>query len=211
MSESKSAGQWGMTDEQAYPLHWPQGWPRTPDRERGMARFHRSGRDLSMRDSVERLRGQFGYRKFVTEKLVISTNVELRRDGLPYSNRRAPVDPGAAVYFKMDGQSYAMPCDRWDRVEDNLAAIAAHLEAMRGQERWGVGSLDRAFAGYAALPAPEPEEPWWRVLGIEEHAPLAAVEAHYRSQAKIAHPDSGGSHEGMARLTRAIQQAREAK
>ena len=29
--------------------------------------------------------------------MVLSTNVELRQDGLPYSNRRRPEDPGVAV------------------------------------------------------------------------------------------------------------------
>jgi hypothetical protein len=31
---------------------------------------------------------------------VISTNVRLRRDGLPYANDHVPDDKGAAVYFQ---------------------------------------------------------------------------------------------------------------
>jgi hypothetical protein len=33
-------------------------------------------------------------------------------------------------------------------VADNIAAIAAHIDAIRRQDRYGVGTLDQAFAGY---------------------------------------------------------------
>ncbi len=106
--------------------------------------------------------------------LVISTNIELRNDGLPYSNRRAPADPGAAIYFILKKKPCVLACDRWDRVEDNLWAIAKHLEALRGQDRWGVGSVEQAFAGYTALPAPGESGAavWYQVLGCAHDAPF---------------------------------------
>ena len=66
------------------------------------------------------------------QRIVISTNAELRQDGFPYSNRRAPEDVGVAVYFTLEGRPYVLPCDKWERVADNLAAIAKHVEAKRG-------------------------------------------------------------------------------
>src|SRR5262245_21803888 len=100
--------------------------------------------------------------------IVISSNVELRLDGLPKSGRRPPEDPALAVYWtKRKGRSLETRCmgvDRCDRVEHNLAAVAATLDAMRAIDRHGGDSiLDRAFQGFTALPSPEC---WWQVLGL---------------------------------------------
>jgi hypothetical protein len=86
-------------------------------------------------------------------EVILSTNIELTQKGLPYSNRRQPDDPGVAVFFKLKKQSLALACDKWDRVADNVWAIALHINAIRGQSRWGVGTIEQAFMGYAALPA----------------------------------------------------------
>lgn len=39
--------------------------------------------------------------------LVVSTNVELRLDGLPYSESRHIADPGVAVYFTSTVSSWS--------------------------------------------------------------------------------------------------------
>jgi len=143
---------------------------------------------------------------------IISTNVETRADGLPYANRRPPADPGAAVYFQLKKRRTVLACDKWDRVEDNLWAIAKHVEALRGQERWGVGSVERAFAGYAALPAPgeSAAATWYKVLGVAHDAPFEVVRDAYREQARKHHPDNGGNTDAMARVNAAWDQARKA-
>ena len=97
-------------------------------------------------------------------------------------------------------------CDRYVHVRWNLRAIAMHLEALRGMERWGVGTLDQAFAGYAALPEHATEEVWWSVLGLD--GPPDTVEGlkvAYRAAARRAHPDAGGSHEAFVRVQRAFE------
>ena len=101
--------------------------------------------------------------------VIVSTNVAVRRDGLPYARQRTPEDPGAAVYFKLDSapEGLVLACDRWLRVEDNIAAVAAHIGALRGIDRWGVGSVRQAFAGYKRLSAGDAPTPWWEVLGID--------------------------------------------
>jgi hypothetical protein len=87
------------------------------------------------------------------------------------------------------------------RVADNLAAVAATLDALRAIERHGGGSiLERAFIGFAALPA-SIEKPWRETLGFGFSTPTAAmVEDKYRSLAKTHHPDQGGDHERMSEL-----------
>lgn len=145
--------------------------------------------------------------------VVISTNVELRQDGLPMSNRRRPDDPGTAVYFHLKGKPVSLACDKWNRVEDNLWAIAKHVEAIRGQERWGVGSVEQAFRGYMALPpaGSSPGTSWWNVLGCAHDSPLVDVRAAFRRAAVAAHPDQpGGSHEKMVAVNAVWDQARQA-
>lgn len=73
--------------------------------------------------------------------LVISTNIELRRDGLPHAGRREPSDKGVAVYFDYRRRPICFACDRWDRIGDNIYAIAKTIDALRGIERWGSGSM----------------------------------------------------------------------
>ena len=84
----------------------------------------------------------------------MSSNIPRGKQGSPISNIGVLKDPGVAVYFTIKEKPVSLACDKWVHVEDNIWAIAKHIEALRGQERWGVGSIEQAFAGYTALPAP---------------------------------------------------------
>lgn len=141
---------------------------------------------------------------------ILSTNQELRLDGRPKANSE-PVDPGAAVYFRLHHKDHVLACDKWDRVADNIAALAAHLDALRRIDRYGVGDLLQAFAGYQALPAKG--ETWRTTLGFAPDQPVtrAAIDAAFRERAREAHPDrEGGSHDAMASLSAAKREAYEA-
>src|SRR5690606_24132591 len=134
-------------------------------------------------------------------ELTLSTNYELRLDGRPRRDRGQPSDPSAAFYFELDGQPHVLACDRWGTVADNVAAIAAHIEALRGQERWGVADLKQAFAGHVAL---RPAEPWWKFLGVDRAARASEIRSAWRKLAQEAQPDRpGGSDAAMARLNAA--------
>lgn len=184
-----------MRTESRYPLSWPAGWRRAVQRDR--ASFGRKGSDgwkerLSVAQAVERVRRELQLLGVRDDDSVISTNVELRLDGFPRSNQGEPADPGVAVYWLERGQREpkCMAIDRYDRVADNLAAIAATLEAMRAIERHGGGEiLSRAFAGFAALPAPMDVRTWSQVLGVPDHAPTADVREAYRRLRSSSHPD----------------------
>ena len=91
------------------------------------------------------------------------------------------------MYFKLESvpEGLVLACDRWLRVEDNIAAVAAHIGALRGIDRWGVGSVAQAFAGYKRLTA----TPWWEVLGIDRQASAVAVKRAYKELAKLHHLD----------------------
>lgn len=183
-----------------YPLSWPFGWERTSPYTRERSRFGRHSIIQSARalDNEIRLLGGDNY--------IISTNIKIRADGLPYSNQRTPDDPGVAVYFDWKDKSIVFACDKYTTVEDNLWAIIKHIEALRGQERWGVGSLDQAFAGYAALPAPG--ENWWEILGVSQHASKEEIERAHILLVKQYHPDQpGGNNDMFIRVQQAYELA----
>lgn len=199
-----------------YPLSWPAGWARMASPKE--ARFGRrvtSGsswpqtKALSINDGVQRVLTVLDRMGIDSDDIVISTNVPTRLDGLPKSGAGEPADHGVAVYWReRSGRDRVMAIDRYDRVADNLAAIAATLEAMRAIERHGGAEiLDRAFTGFAALPSGRPAlSGWQQVLGV--HRTVEQAEAEYRRLAQNAHPDAGGTDEAMATLNVAIADAR---
>lgn len=180
-----------MTD--AYPLAWPQGWPRArhPARSRFAVTFDRARQELQW--EIERMGGRY---------VVISTNFPLRRDGNPYSGAKPDNnDQGVAVYFERDGKQMVFACDRWDRAGDNCRAIQKTIDALRGIERWGASDMmERAFSAFEALPAPKTH---WQILGVTPKASEADIQAAYRRKAMENHPDLGGSEITMAEINAA--------
>lgn len=191
----------------AFPLHWPVQQPRTASNLRD------NGAKFRLALTLDRARRglQHEVRLLGGADLVLSSNVELRIDGWPRSGARMPTDPGVAVYFTRKKVPLVFACDRYKTVEANMRAIALHLDALRGMERWGVGTLDQAFAGYQALPETAGADPWWKVLGGEEPPiTLEDLQADYREAARKAHPDTGGSQEAFVRVQRAYEEGRRA-
>lgn len=205
----------GKEHIEAYPLAWPDGWRRTSahlrtranfhEKERrsyntgnGQASYYTTKRDLSVADATSRVLASLERMGLRRDDIVISTNLELRLDGLPRSNQRPPNDPGAAVYWRKGKETRCMAIDRYDRVEGNLAAIAATLEAMRAIDRYGGAEiLNRAFTGFVALPQPEQ---WFQVLGVPSTASREVIDNAYRVLAMEHHPDRGGDSSQMARI-----------
>jgi DnaJ-like protein len=195
-----------MSTQQAYPLSWPGAWKRTGWRHASTFGRH------SMEGCAVEIYRQLKLLKVGDYNVVISTNVKLRQDGLPYSNQGQPTDPGAAVYFKLKNRPCVLACDKWAKVEDNLWAIAKDIEAQRGRIRWGVGSVEQAFAGYTALPAPGESgcATWYEILGVKHDATFEQAKEAFLRESKLCHPDNGGSHEAQVRLNGAWDQARQA-
>lgn len=207
-----------MSDQQRYPLSWPNGWKRTPWNQRRAAMFSKRSQSadsgwrrkerLDVGDGLDRLLGEL--RRLGASGVIISSNLRLRNDGLPYAQQaRTLEDPGVAVYFKLGGKPRVLACDRWNSAADNMAAIAGHIEAIRACDRYGVGSMDQAFAGYTALP-PDAASDWAIVLGVSPSATRDQINEAYRELARKAHPDAGGSHYEMSRLNVARAAALEA-
>lgn len=187
---------------EAFPLQWPSGWPRLSDNlYRDKARFQTQfakARDELMKE-LERMGAS---------NVVLSTNIPLRRDGLPYAGQANPQDPGAAVYFLYKKKAMVFACDRWTTVTDNIQALNKTIEAIRGIERWGASTmLERAFTGFQALPEANRKKDWHEVLGVRKNAPWMEVEMARKEKAFTHHPDRGGSNEKMAEINGAYEEA----
>ena len=191
-----------------YPLTWPNGWRRTQANKRKSGYFKKNRQYVSVAEGVKRVLEQLRLFGFVDdEHIIISTNMKPRLDGYPVSGQKEPDDVGVAAYWKKskDPQHKVMAIDCYGTVADNLAAIAATLEAMRAIERHGGAMiLERAFVGFTALPSPND---WRHVLGFENTPTFEQAKERYRKLAMTNHSDQGGSDARMAELNGAWESA----
>lgn len=175
----------------AYPLSWPLGHPRANYRQD--SKFGTNGpihKRTSLTEVLKFLQDELD--RLGAREVVLSSNLELRLDGLPRGNQAMPRDPGVAVYFKLKRRPMVLPCDKWNRVECNLMAVAKHIEAMRGLQRWGVGTVEQHFEGFARLPEKASVKAWYQVLQVSADASEDDVNRAFKALAKDKHPDVGG-------------------
>lgn len=225
----------------AYPLTWPHGTRRTPPGERVESRFVRREKNVhgmrqnynrTIADGVDKIRHELDLLGGINA--VLSSDLSLRSDGLPYSDQRSS-DPGVAIYWSRvewrgtPGKEsrtvtvpYCMPCDRFTRIADNFYAVGMSIEALRGMERWGCVSVEQAFAGFAALPPGSGESvnaapvarPWREVLGVGPELAglggddlLVIARSRHRKLIAEAHPDRGGDVVRAAEINAALEAA----
>jgi hypothetical protein len=208
---------------EAYPLRWPDGWPKTPAADRAPgAQFRRGGYNGTLptfssgrKDVLDELE------KMGVTICVISSSVDVRVDGIPRlgvnADSRSFKEPGVALYFSLKGRPFVMAQDAYSSPGVNLRSLALALEAMRALERHGGGTMaGKAFDGFAALPPPagmKPKRPWWQVLRYSENPEdrellsVGEVKARFNTLAKRMHPDSGGDSDDLSELTMARDEA----
>lgn len=202
---------------EAYPLQWPPGIPRTKTGHHEYARWSKDGRRLTLADALQRLDAEVRLYtrmgrtwRIPPDSVVVNCDLRTRKsDGMPYSNARDPDDPGVAVYFQFDGEPRCIPCDKFTRLADNIAGVAAALGHLRGLERHvNAGAVNAAFTGFAALPETINEH-WRQVLGLPDVANVTPeiVKRAHKTLAQRNHPDRGGSDQQMARINMARDQA----
>jgi hypothetical protein len=191
---------------EAHPLAWPEGWPRTPatEKRQGWVAFkrqvdngrYRSGQPWTF-DAA---------RDALLEEVWRHSDSHAPVNG-PQEGKRRPEDEGIALYFQRNGKSYVMACDRYGDAEGNMRSLTLALEALRQLERHGGGVMvEKAFSGFSALPPPKS---CWMVLGIPPGSTVEKIEGAFRTKARAAHPDTGGSHAAMSELSAARDKARQ--
>jgi hypothetical protein len=187
----------------AYPLYWPEEWPRTPYGSKKRSRYDVTYQKASTEalQSLKRMR---------VSQWSLSSNLRVQRNLPPTEGAAAREDSGAALWWidPKRRETRVIACDMYESVRENVRAIGLAIEALRALERTGATQiLDRAMQTFATkgLPAPKPE--WVYALGLVDYpASQAHVHEAFRSRSKLAHPDSGGSHQSFIEL----QQARDA-
>lgn len=190
---------------EAFPLKWPMGRERQTKYSRKPAQFKTTpGR---ARDELLRELKMLG-----AKDVVISSNVSTYRRGgqdIMYADQSAAKeDPGVAVYYTWKGEQYALACDRYTTVTDNLQALNKTVNAIRGIERWGTGEMMKAaFSGFKALPEQSQSySAWYEVLEVSQNANVNQIKEAYRRKAMESHPDRGGNSETFNRVQTAYQQ-----
>lgn len=124
------------------PLGWPKGIARTPS---GIARPPCFNVPLS--DSFEALKDALF--NINAADALISTNIELTKGGKPrQSGAMAYPDPGVSIFFRLNGETVLLQCDRFERVADNLMALVRYIDGCRVLVALGVSkTVDDMFRG----------------------------------------------------------------
>jgi hypothetical protein len=187
----------------SYPLQWPIGRPKTPYNRRKGDPFHMPGGKIRY-DLAKELK-LMGASDFV-----ISTDLMVRKDGLPYAGQKAPEDPGVALYFTRKGMQICISCDQYHKLDANLRAIGKTVEAIRGIERWGTEEMmDAAFKGFTALPEGQGDDYaakyWYEILEVSESATAEEIRDAWKAKMKKAHPDVGGDAKEFKRIQDAYE------
>jgi hypothetical protein len=212
----------GILDADAHPLYWPEQWPRTPPSERERTTRYK----VTFADARDRL--VHSLKLLGATEIVLSTNIPMRKDGLPRMDIAEPNDAGVAVYWVERGKwnstkrdydqiPRVIACDHWTKVRDNIRAVGLAVEALRALKRCGATQIaDKAFTGFAALPAhagatSTGARPWRAVFGFNG-GPItrAQIEHAYKVAVRTAHPDLGGSQDQMVEVNAAYRDALEA-
>jgi len=189
----------------AYPLQWPNGWPRTQKKLSSRFKTTVPSALKNVRNSLVLFGKDSGT---PTDDIVISSNVTL-------GNER-PKDNGVAVWFTWENKQLCIAVDRYESVQENLQAIHLIIESRRTELRHGgLHLLRQAFSGFKALPESSGAKTWYAVLGISATATEEQIKKAYLDKSKKAHPDNGGSDEqfviiktaydqGMAQIKQAV-------
>lgn len=205
-----------MSAPQRSPLSWPAHRPRTPSYRRQTGKFKQHGSAITVAGAMDRVETEV--QRLGGINALLSSNLDLRIDGRPRSGGARPADPGVCLYFTLKAKPFALACDSYTDVAQNIAALAAHLEATRAIERHGVASAAESLQAFSALPPPQGSTSaapvargCWEVLGLKRQTVMdlpasvraAAINEAWRGRARETHPDVGGDHAAQAELNAA--------
>lgn len=129
-------------------IDWPAGWDRTPaDRRDHTGKF-----DTDLRDTLDDVERELVDRIGVDDwRLSTAAEHQQQNPNYPYADA-LPDDPGAVVRWRMDDDQYAIACDRYTTLRDNLRALYLYLREKRKMEARPVTTGQSEFAT-ARLPS----------------------------------------------------------
>jgi hypothetical protein len=113
---------------------WPRGFDRTPT---NLRKPYPHGFQVSVTEAFENIVTQLerlGADKYTIES---AADHQTKNPNFPYADAN-PDDPSVVVRYRMEGDTYAIPCDRWDNLRDNAQAVAKYVDAKRALDRYGI-------------------------------------------------------------------------
>lgn len=182
-------------------VDWPpQFGDRTPARERSKNRNY----EVTLSKAFSDLEGELD-RLGVDDYRYSFDAQQRQRDGRPYS-RASPDDPAFVLRWTKRGDQYAVGCDAYSRLRDNVRTVGLYVREKRMMEKRDVRTGEAEFSNLR-LPSGEEMPPSGvqrphEVLGVEPDADRETVTEAFRERIIEAHPDQGGSqseHEAVLR------------
>jgi hypothetical protein len=178
----------------------------------------RSPFSAGMRQTLSLLDRELWYLSATGTVLEVAIPAEkFRIDGHPRAGATAE-HPGVVLSLpKTSVGPLRYACDRFDKWQDNLRAIALGLEALRRVERYGITRRGEQYQGFKALPGgstPAPQMSYEQavstVAALGGHTaghpiPRDQLRILYRRAVRIHHPDAGGSAGDWSKLDEARQ------
>jgi len=182
-------------------VDWPPQFSRTPAGHRRRSSPYKVTQAKAVSDLETELD-----RLDVTDWEVSIGNQHTKSNGMPLHNAN-PDDPSFVLRWTKDGTAYAVACDRYVDLRDNIREVGKWIHETRMRDNRDVVTGGSNFAA-AELPPGDAEaesvvvadEPPHEVLGVSPDADEKVIEAAYRVQVKDAHPDNGGSEKDFKRV-----------
>ena len=182
-------------------MDWPTGFDRTPESERTRNRQFQA----SIADTTEALETELDRLDPDDWRAEIG-NQHTKSNGLPLHNAN-PDDPGFVLRWRKDDEEFAVACDAYSRLRDNLRTVYLWIHETRMRNQRPVVTGEDEFAA-ARLPSgdedaiatdPAPHE----VLEVAPDADPEVVKAAAKRLKAQTHPDAGGSEETFKRVVKA--------
>jgi hypothetical protein len=190
-----------------FPLTWPEGWLVTPAHKRERSRYR-------VTFSIARAELFRELRLFKAVSFVISSNIPVKNDGMPYATFPKVTEPGVSVWWwtgKKASSLRVLACDQWDSPLGNLRAIGLAVKALRDIERSGASQiLDRAVEAFDVPMLGDAKPSWFYDLELQAWPPHeGTILMSWKLLAARYHPDNKmtGSNLDFLRVTQAKDRA----
>jgi DnaJ-domain-containing protein 1 len=183
-------------------LDWPHGFDRTPAGERE----RNNSFDVSLSKAFDDLEAELD-RLGVDEHRYEFDARQRKRDQRPYA-RANPDDPSFVLRWTMDNNQYAVACDTYSRLRDNVRTVGLYIREKRKMESRPVATGESEFAN-ARLPSGDEsdavvaQEPPHAILNVSRDADPDEIREAFRKRVQRVHPDHDGSEEEFRRAKNA--------
>lgn len=185
------------------PIDWPIIFDRTPAAERTKNnRFKKSLRE-SIDDLVDELE------RLDVDDWRLSTDAihQKKNPQYPYADSN-PDDPGAVIRWTKDENQYAVACDNYSRLRDNVRTLYKYVQEKRKMMDRPVKTGHDEFANARLPPADDADVsdanlPAHKILGVDPDSNESVIEAAARMRKKETHPDQGGDESEFKRVVEA--------